>query len=212
MLDELLDSSRHHLSNIDDVNDTLRHLPTNLTGMYNLLLVDHSNCSGTSQTAQVAILELVTQSTRPLRLLELSAMIDFLHPSLEQWRDTKAMVRDGCGPLLEVLEDGTVSIIHHSFTEFLVDESREATHAQFPVIDTRITQSTMAKLCLKYLTSGILNDCPIIQHHICMDLEERNQDSRIVCYKLRHPLLDYVAKNWLMEVLLDWIGMLSTES
>lgn len=34
-------------------------------------------------------------------------------------KDNKAIVREACGPLLEILEDETVSVIHHSLTEFL---------------------------------------------------------------------------------------------
>src|SRR5690348_16573436 len=126
---------------------SLDWLPVTLEDMYNGMLLDHSLRSRVSQDLQLTILRWVTHSSRPLRLLEIAAMLDFLNDSSASVKDTKAIVRAACGPLLEILEDETVSVLRHSFTEFLTDESRirrestSGTHQQFPVVSGEETHS-----------------------------------------------------------------------
>src|ERR1700712_4159870 len=121
------------------------------------MLFDLSLRSQVPQPLQLVILQWVTHSSRPLRLLELATMLDSQNESDKARKDTKSVVRAACGPLLEILEDETISVIHHSFTEFLIDPERSArigtnnTHPQFPVIDSEETHKAMAFACLKYL-------------------------------------------------------------
>jgi hypothetical protein len=125
MLDEILEVG---FTDIQSLQIALEGLPSGLGDTYTKMLFDHSARSGTPQDLQLFILKYVTHSSRPLRLLELSALVDFVrksprtqfasdvHPST---LGTKSIVRTACGPLLEILEDETVSIIHHSLTEYL---------------------------------------------------------------------------------------------
>ncbi|MCJ1379736.1 hypothetical protein MMC17_002839 [Xylographa soralifera] len=201
MLDDILDPSKHDLIDAELIHDTLSQLPSNLADVYNRMLADHSIRSGTSRETQFTILQWVTQSSKPLRLLELSAMIDFLNDSSKVSRDTKAVVRAGCGPLLEILEDETVSIIHHSFTEFLIDNTRESSEyvpAQFPVINREISQRAMALVCLKYVTSGVLDTWMIQRDR--RNLKDRTLSSESLACKLQFPFLDYAAENWFLHV------------
>lgn len=122
MMDKLLDGTTQISSRAADAEEIMKKLPTSLEDMYNGMLLDHAARSGVPQQLQLTILQWVTHSVRPLRLLELTAIIDSLEDGKRNSKDTKALVRTACGPLLEILEDETVSIIHHSFTEFLVDE------------------------------------------------------------------------------------------
>ena len=162
MMDELTSHFDQMIPDIKFIQRSLDWLPVTLEDMYNGMLLDHSLRSRVPQDLQVTILRWVTHSTRPLRLLELATMLDSV--SGEKGKDTKAVVRAACGPLLEILEDETVSVIHHSFTEFLTDSSREgrnapgSVHPQFPVIDPQTTHRVLATTCLRYLASGCLSN------------------------------------------------------
>jgi hypothetical protein len=57
----------------------------------------------------------------------------------------KAFVKTACGPLLEVLDDETVQIIHHSLTEFLLDRDRRTT---FPVLEPVLIHRQLALICI----------------------------------------------------------------
>jgi ankyrin repeat protein len=198
MLDEFEDRLKQMVPEGQFIERSLSWLPATLEDMYNGMLLDHSLRSGVSQDLQLTILRWVTHSTRPLRLLELAAMLDSQNG---RGKDTKAVVRTACGPLLEILEDETVSVIHHSFTEFLIDQDRSAravvdgAHPQFPVIDYIATHSSMAHTCLNYLTSGCLND---------WEIKERSQNEAFYRppgvtqknIKMKHPFLDYAMNNW----------------
>ncbi len=125
MLDEILEAG---FTDIQSLQFALERLPSGLGDMYTKMLFDHSARSGTPQDLQLFILKCVTHSSRPLRLLELSTLVDFVRKSrrtqfapdaLPSTLGTKSIVRTACGPLLEILEDETVSIIHHSLTEYL---------------------------------------------------------------------------------------------
>lgn len=148
------------IPDIQYIQRSLGWLPLTLEDMYNGMLLDHSLRSRVPQELQLTILQWVTHSSRPLRLLELAAMLDSQNSSRKSTKDTKAVVRAACGPLLEILEDETVSVIHHSFTEFLIDSGRSTRpssddqHPQFPVIDPQKAHRAMGLTCLRYLTSG----------------------------------------------------------
>jgi len=161
MMDELTTHFDHMIPDIKFIRRSLDWLPITLEDMYNGMLLDHSLRSRVPQDLQVKILRWVTHSSRPLRLLEIATMLDFSKG--KKGNDTKALVRAACGPLLEILADETVCPIHHSFTEFLVDASREgrkaprSVHPQFSVINRPFTHRVLAVTCLKYITSGCLS-------------------------------------------------------
>ncbi|KAK7418673.1 hypothetical protein QQZ08_011147 [Neonectria magnoliae] len=75
---------------------------------------------------ELEILQWVTHANRPLRLLELADLIKTTSGK-DYWslEANKALVRAACGPLLEILPDETISVVHHSLTEFLVGGSRQ---------------------------------------------------------------------------------------
>ncbi|KAE8454120.1 hypothetical protein EG329_005044 [Mollisiaceae sp. DMI_Dod_QoI] len=196
MMDELLDHMRQMVPDIKYIQRSLDWLPLTLEDMYNGMLLDHSLRSRVPQDLQLTILRWVTHSSRPLRLLELAAMLDSLSQTGKAGKDTKSVVRAACGPLLEILEDETVSVIHHSFTEFLTDLGRssrpalDGLHAQFPVIDSEDAHKLMGLTCLRYLTSGCLKDWKLE--------ETRKQTQQGI--KLRHSFLDYAMHNWYVHI------------
>ncbi|KAE9363978.1 ankyrin [Stipitochalara longipes BDJ] len=162
MMDQCLQDPTHFISQIDK-------LPDGLGNMYTDLLLEHAIRSGTTEDFQKLVLEWITHSTRPLRLLELTAVINSLadRGGLKPDQDTKLSIRTCCGPLLELCEDQVIQIIHHSFTEFLLDPDQQ--HVQitskdcvrFPVLDPAHVHRTIATTCIKYLRNGCFNEWEI---------------------------------------------------
>ena len=200
MMDDLFDSGKLQ---IDHIHDALSKLPTGLGDMYTTMLLDHSVRSGVPQELQFLILQCVTHSSRPLRLLEIASIIDFARkttvPDLVVKatgvpQDTKSIIRAGCGPLLEILEDETVSIIHHSFTEFLVDPDRTvAGPNHFPRIVFTKTHRTMALLCIDYLRTDWFNDWEITESPKRRHREPNSSAGRV---RMKYPFLDYAINHW----------------
>lgn len=197
MMDNLLDDTTQISSNGSDIEQLMKKIPASLEDTYNGMLLDHATRSGVPQELQLTILQWVTHSIRPLRLIELAAMIDSPDGTQRKSKDTKALVRTACGPLLEILEDETVSIIHHSFTEFLLDQGREERAStetgigQFPVIKSTDTHQFLALTCLKYLTSGTLDGWKSVRRGRDGSLHPIRQED----VKMAHPFLDYAASN-----------------
>ena len=153
------------LQNPRDFMSNLATLPNGMGNMYNDLLREYAARSGTTQGFQKLVLALVTHCARPLRLIELTAVIESMpdRGGLIDGQQTKSAVRTCCGPLLEICEDEVVQIIHHSLTEFLLDP--DISHVQmeteierFPVINSFEAHKTITSACLDYLTSGCYKD------------------------------------------------------
>ncbi len=113
------------------VRDVLAKMPADLNAMYTNLLAEHANTSGVSPDTQRLLLCWVTHASRPLRLLEMAEMLttarchteaDSTNPT--DLKSARALVRAACGPLLQIHPDETVSVVHHSLTEFLLGVTR----------------------------------------------------------------------------------------
>ena len=124
----------------------------------------------------------------------------------------KHIVRTACAPLLEVLENGTVQVIHHSFTEFLLENQRRSTehdlHHQFPVLVSPSIHESMTKTCLKYLQSGCLRSsyaggklsqtCDAECDHGDWPCPKPAVERDLYDYKksrLHHPFMEYAVTN-----------------
>lgn len=196
MMDDLLDPSKNLLFNEKELVSALNRLPTPMADMYTQMLIHHSQRSDVPQELQVTLLQWVTGAERALRVLELSTMVDFKRSALGMSKQTKSVVREGCGPLLEILQDETVSPIHHSFTEYIYDLDRHNNSSNivtFPVLDYKEAQRAIAITCIRYLASG--------WHHYLPNATEYNQSSnneRVL--KMKYPFLDYAANNWHIHV------------
>ncbi|CAH0055072.1 unnamed protein product [Clonostachys solani] len=139
--------------------ECLERLPQNLKDVYEQMLAGHAQRSGVSTKQQAHILMCVTHSSRPLGLIELGSLVSSFM-GLDNLKEGKDLVRASCGPLLEILEDQTVSVIHHSFTEFLRDGSRQQTPDSFPVLNSRYAHSMLARLSLQYM-----DRCPLLDNN-----------------------------------------------
>ncbi|KAF5720633.1 serine threonine phosphatase 6 regulatory ankyrin repeat subunit C [Fusarium mundagurra] len=172
-----------------DIHDTIRKLPLDLDAMYIDILREHARRSGISENTQVLILQWVTHATRPLRLLELADMLKTVEGSRfsDSLKENKDMVRAACGPLIELLPDETVSVVHHSLTEFLVGTSRTVHTPVYPILDSSPTHYDLALSCLRYLCAGCLQDETLTPSKTTYREYNRNLD---------FPFAAYAIKNW----------------
>ncbi|OQE15475.1 hypothetical protein PENSTE_c028G00702 [Penicillium steckii] len=184
-----------------DPDTVLKELPADLNVMYENLLHEHSKRSNVPNDLQLLVLQFVTHATRPLRLLEMAEMVKNLNVLMGEptLKETKDLVRATCGPLLEILPDETISVVHHSFTEFLkgYTRSEDSDGSTYPVLHHGPTNQRLAIACLNYLDSGCLDDEAELQKGY--DSEDRfymfsNQTRSEM--RLKFPFLEYAATNW----------------
>ncbi|KAK8099138.1 ankyrin repeat-containing protein [Apiospora kogelbergensis] len=167
MTDNLTDGLQKGRIAEQTLPDSLERLPRNLREVYDAMLLEHATRSGVTREEQARILMCVTHSTRPLRLIELGSLV----------ARGKALVKASCGRLLEILEDESISVIHHSFTEFLHDDARDTSCSSFPVLDASSAHAMLVELSLQYLDSCQLLDPSL---HNLVSLEEPNRRTRWV--------------------------------
>ena len=206
VLNELVDEHKGDSLEVATVQNALVTLPSSMEDMYSEMLYDHSQLASVPQERQLLILQLATHASRPLRLLEIATVLDFLdmNQGATKHGDTKNLTRMSCGPLLEILDDETVSIIHHSFTEFLTDASRKTRSGTehvahpFPVIEPSKTHELMGLLCVKYLLSGCLSSWTFeSKRSRCFREPVSNHQKQL---QLQHPFLNYALENWYYHV------------
>lgn len=195
MLDEILQQSI-------SVSVHLQQLPFSLGDTYVDLLHEHSARSGASLHFQSKLLSWITHASRPLRTTELAALINS-HSNrcgLADSQDAKAMVRASCGPLLEILDDETVQVIHHSFTEFLLDSSRSTASETaksgkwFPAFIPVVVHRSMTLSCLDYLMSGCFESWSVVERCNEVDSPDLRKQKQLM---IRFHFLQYSSQNLL---------------
>lgn len=206
MTDNLVEGLQDGRITEETLPDSLDRLPRTLRAVYEGLLKEHARRSGVTAEDQAKILLCVTHARRPLRLTELASLLSrMLDIDLRRGKD---LVRAGCGRLLEILEDETVSVIHHSFTEFLHDTGRQDDKdCVFPVLEDAYSHAMLALLSLEYLSG-----CPHVDITIdderegnYEDLEfsrdEKKRRSTIRAeIRVDHPLASYAADNLFLHM------------
>ena len=193
------------------IDKVLETLPEDLNIMYTNLLHEHARRSGVPGELQLLILSWVTHASRPLRLLELAEMIraterkELAGAGLSAIKD---LVRSACGPLLEILPDETISVVHHSLTEFLKGSTRKSgTASGYPTLDEGTTHSRLAVACVSYLLSGCLDDVGVMVEtvhrqafHLLTDPRRGKLQPDNEPVRLNHPFLAYGLENWHVHV------------
>jgi hypothetical protein len=196
MLDQVIQSTTTSKLNDYSIREMVTKLPIGLREMYNSMLSEYAVQSNVCTDLQVLILEFVTQSARPLRLIELAKALEAGPATIPS--ESKEIVRNACGPLLEIMEDEVVQILHHSFTEFLLDPSRDsAGRDQFPVVKPATAHCNIALACLRWIDAGAFDDFPDESQETKEDFvfEARSAfDFRSIF--LKHPLLEYAVHHW----------------
>ncbi|KAJ6789856.1 hypothetical protein PWT90_09629 [Aphanocladium album] len=192
-----------------NINEVLLHLPTDLNVLYTRLLREHAVRTGVSQHVQNLLLQAVTHASRPLRLLELADLVLHTLPDADA-RDlgvTKQLLRVACGPLLEVLPDETVSVVHHSLTEYLKgttrseEERRDSSY--YPVLEPGPCHSRLATACLHYLLSGCLRSVKVTIKDQDQSKFEwssyykfNDSNKQLITLALQYPFAKYAVENW----------------
>ena len=174
-----------------NLEQVLHELPTDLNVMYTDLLKEHCKRTGIPPNVQLLILQWVTHATRPLRLLELAESINVTHYTKDQ-RNLKAakdLARSACGPLVEILPDETLSVIHHSLTEFLNGSTRTATDGDYPILEYGPTHNYLALVCLAHLQSGCLDNVVFTRY-------PRADGVQLARYHILPPFAYYATMNW----------------
>ncbi|KAF4982526.1 hypothetical protein FZEAL_1865 [Fusarium zealandicum] len=187
----------------------LAHLPLDLDVLYTGLLQEHARRSGISPGVQRLILQSVTHATRPLRLVELAEMCRVVD-SVGAGRDLRAMkdlIRAACGPLLEILPDETVSVVHHSFTEYLKGTTRGDDENGYPVLRPGPSHTQLALSCLRYL---LMTRC-LDQVEITIDDTDETPGCENISYsdrvpdevkelRMKFPFFFYATSNWYLHI------------
>ena len=187
-----------------DIQEVLQDLPLDLNVMYTDLLREHARRSGVSHEVQLHILQWVTHASRPLRLLELAEMINVTSEdgTNRNLKAAKALVRSTCGPLIEILPDETVSVVHHSLTEFLKGSTRlhlaDAKGHSYPTLGAGSTHARLALSCVQYLQCGYLKNLELTPRSDRDDFFRR-KNSRHSSLKAKAPFIAYASENWHMH-------------
>ncbi|KAI0394843.1 ankyrin repeat-containing domain protein [Xylariaceae sp. FL0594] len=193
-----------------NIRHVLATLPQDLNDMYTDLLAVHSLRSGVPPDIQRLIFQFATHASRPLRLIEVAEILErtCFSQAGGDFKEKKEMVRAACGPLLEILLDETVCVVHHSFTEYLMDSSRPDTSNDYPPLKQGPTHNTLALICLSYLeyvlsaVKSQLQGWP--ENPKSIPLALRRIDD--VPYpgktqlRLKYPFFEYAAANWCVHV------------
>jgi len=179
-----------HLEDGIEVQQALHNLPTDLIDMYSNLLREHLQRTGIAPELHHLVLQCVTHAVRPLRLLEISDCITVTQP--QHGRDPgmlKALVRSACGPLLEILPDETVRVVHHSLTEYLLGIIRPLNDITAPLalLESGQTHERIAMLCLMYLHLGGLEQAKVKTSVFQGEVTEK---------EIYTPFTNYALTNW----------------
>lgn len=204
------------------VAEVLRTLPADLHEMYTSLLQEHAARSGVPQDIQLLILQWVTHATRPLRLLELAEMLSATYQptsgssGVQDLSSSKRLVRAAAGPLLEILPNETVCVIHHSFTEYLKCMTRSETDGGYPILLPGSTHGRLALACLSYLQAGCLasvttsgeSDSEVLDSDDEDDYyppqDQLGHDAQRI--RLQYPFFAYATVNWQTHITRSYVA------
>lgn len=179
-----------------DVSSALSEIPDDLRRMYVQLLTDHASKHRVDRKQQLLLMQWITHSVRPLRLIEMSDML-ISNPlfSSQDLGAAKSFVRSACGSLLELLRDETLCVIHHSLTEFLKGDTR-TTVEEYPILEPGPTNYQLALICLAYLQNGCLEAVQLEEQ----ELHNARHPSREIPEPVLDPFTRYAASNWHLHV------------
>lgn len=205
MADNLAEGLRDGRITEETLPASLDRLPRTLRAVYEGMLKEHARRSGVTAEQQAKILMCVTHASRPLRLIELGSLLScMLRVDLRRGKD---LVRASCGRLLELLEDETVSVIHHSFTEFLHDVSRKDDEDAFKVLEDETSHAMLAVLSLEYLDACPHFDATIDDRRNAnyddddFSLQEWNRREKIRAdTRVSQPLAPYAVNNLFFHI------------
>ncbi|KAH8894183.1 ankyrin [Thozetella sp. PMI_491] len=181
-MDRVLERPSEHL------DESLRAIPAGLSVVYSNILREQSKRPDIPAGLQQLVLQIVTHATRPLRLLELAHLTNVTQ-DMGNLGTTKSLMRSVCGPLLEILPDETVHVVHHSLTEFLNGAVREGEQSSYLVFEAGPTHNRLALLCISYLKSGCLD-------HVVIKPVKLGRARHLAKKQALPPFTRYATSNW----------------
>ncbi|CAF3540505.1 unnamed protein product [Fusarium graminearum] len=150
--------SRIETITVETMQEALDSTPVDLSVMYRNLLQEHMGRTDLPEGLCILVLQLVTHATRPLRLLEIADCIKVTRPQFGQDIGIlKSLIRTSCGPLLEILPDESVRVVHHSLTEYLFGMTRSSPDKDIPLFEPGPMHNLLSLICLSYLRAGYLD-------------------------------------------------------
>lgn len=199
MMDQVLDAMQ--TATPMDIAALDRSLPTGLRETYLTILAKQRELHAIPVELQRSIFEAVIVAARPLRLNELSSMLALVFPNTPGV-PFKATVAGACGPLVEILEDETLQIIHHSLTETLRGDDGKAA-----LVDLLTAHERLSRTCLSYVMHRLepmqITDSVEPKTPDSMNVMRRERDYSIgksdfdyQSARLQHPFLKYAVENW----------------
>ncbi|KAL8982041.1 MAG: hypothetical protein Q9205_003344 [Flavoplaca limonia] len=171
-MDEILANAK-----IANIEALLGSLPMGMDEMYTTLLSEYSRRSGVDAEIQRLVLQWITHVIRPLRLLEVAELVLSISTEYGSIQETKITIRSACGPLLTVLPYETLQVIHHSFTEFLIDTAR---NSGYPAFEAEDVHTDAAVTSINYIRSCSLAEKATLTSHRKNQLHSRTSNSAII--------------------------------
>lgn len=122
-------------------------------------------------------------------------------------RAMKDLIRTACGPLLEILPDETVSVVHHSFTEYLKGTTRGDDEGGYTVLRPGSSHTQLALSCLRYM----LATCCLDEVEMTIDDSDESRayydenhcnylndyvHREILNLRIKFPFFAYATRNW----------------
>ncbi|KAI9727353.1 MAG: hypothetical protein M1828_006973 [Chrysothrix sp. TS-e1954] len=212
IFDQIMTSLQQSPARTADLQEAVQSLPNGLEEMYTRMLDDSARQVGIDQDVQLFILQCATHSARPMRLLELSTALEIRFQNRMGASDAKSIARHACAPLLEILEDETMQVVHHSFTEYL--RSHPTPHCG-PTSLPKVTvtphdaEKALGLTCLQYLNmqgtsqdvsndykSGESSFFPPRHGARLESFHGRYPTNVTQTVLLQHPFLRYAMTNW----------------
>lgn len=170
-----------------EIQVTLRAIPSGLTGVYLMLLDRMKALANNYQESRIRyIFYWVLFANRPMKTWEICDALVIGGSNLALVKDytiLNAGVLDICKPLIEVMPDQTVTLVHFSVKDFLLDAQSG------PFIDSEAALHHISSTCLKYLFT-----CD----RFFIKTESTETYNQIIM--LAHGLFFYVAEAWKIHV------------
>lgn len=142
-----------------NIRRALENLPRTLSETF-LRILERSEMISSGTSYQIAILELIAITLRPLTVEELREALSVV-PSNPVWDSTKLLndiysALGCCGSLITIDEEEmTVRFVHHSVKQFLVTEFKGRTDNTAFTIDNAMAR--MADIIITYLNYGVFD-------------------------------------------------------
>ena len=191
---------------------------------YEELSLKHQDRAAPSSTSppsphellQGIILQWVTYSIRPLRLLELA---DVLATTVYQPYDVgemKSRVREACIciSMIKIMDDDTLILMEELSTTIgtsqirCVDVNLSSQRSQFPILDAQASHQLLASLSLQYLHSGCLSSEDVPRSKAAEALRAGKEEKHCGL-RLKHPFLEYASPigSSMRRKLINWERM-----